>query len=588
MTRVDASAAPETEGGRRGATERGRWAGLSFIALAVAMIISSTTITNVAVPQIIGDLGLSSTGAQWVQESYALVFAALLLTFGRLADRLGRRRLLLIGAVLFGATSLLASAASSGPMLVGARIIQGVGGAMIFPTTLSLLNAGFRGKDRATAFAVWGATIGGMAAVGPLVGGWLTTDLSWRWAFGINIPVTVAVVAGVLAFVPESRESADRRGADVTGAVLSALGFGVLVFGLVEGRVYGWWRSTEPFTAGGWTWPFPISPVPVAFAVSVLTLTAFVLVERARNRRGRVALLDLSLFAIPSFRNGNVAALIVSLGEFGVLFALPLWMQFVLGYSPLQTGVALLPLAAGSFAASAFASRLAASRGPAFVVRTGIVLEIIGIAGLGLVVSAATPWALPVPFLFCYGMGIGLATAQLTGVVLAEVPVERSGQGSGTQSTVRQIGSALGIAVLGTLLFAGLGADLAGRLDRMGGVTPAQRDGIVSAVQRSAGGAIAGLSRTPDIAAAARESFAAGTRYAAFGAAGFLALGLLASASLGARHIGERSGTEPGEEAERERAVPGGPGDPGDPGDPGNGPGGAGADPEVTGNGRGR
>ncbi|MFI7053268.1 DHA2 family efflux MFS transporter permease subunit [Streptosporangium canum] len=530
---MSATRSPETA--RR--DSRARWAGLAFIALAVAMVISSATITNVAVPQIIGDLKLSSTGAQWVQEAYALVFAALLLTFGRLADRLGRRRLLLTGVVLFAAMSLLASAATSGPMLVGARILQGIGGAMIFPTTLSLLNAGFRGGDRATAFAVWGATIGGMAAVGPLIGGWLTTDLSWRWAFGVNIPVAVAVVIGVLAFVPESRELDSRRGADVTGAVLSTLGFGLLVFGLVEGRVYGWWSAVETFVVGGWSWPLAISPVPVAFTASALALTAFVLVERARNRRGRVALLDLSLFAIPSFRNGNIAALIVSLGEFGVLFALPLWMQFVLGYSPLQTGVALLPLAVGSFAASAVASRLSRTRGPAFAVRAGLGLEVIGIAGLGLVVSADTPWALPVPFLFCYGMGIGLATAQLTGVVLAEVPVERSGQGSGTQSTVRQIGSALGIAVLGTLLFAGLGADLDRRLGEVNGVNPAQREGIVSAVQRSAGGAIAGLAGRPEIARAARESFATGTRYAAFGAAGFLSLGLLAGMSLGDRRI---------------------------------------------------
>lgn len=514
---------------------RARWAGLAFIALAVAMIISSTTVTNVAVPQIIGDLALSSTGAQWIQESYALVFAALLLTFGRLADRLGRRRLLLTGVTLFAAMSLLAAASVSGPMLIGARILQGIGGAMIFPTTLSLLNAGFRGKDRGTAFAVWGATIGGMAALGPLVGGWLTTDLSWRWAFGINIPVAVAVLVGVLVFVPESRELDTRRGADAFGAVLSTLGFGFLVFGLVEGRVYGWWTAVEAFAVGGWNWPLTISPVPVAFTVSALALAAFVLVERARNRRGEVALLDLSLFSIPSFRNGNIAALIVSLGEFGVLFALPLWMQFVLGYSPLQTGVALLPLAVGSFAASGFASPLSRSRGPAAVVRLGLLLEIVGIAGLGLVVSAGTPWALPVPFLFCYGMGIGLATAQLTGVVLSEVPVERSGQGSGTQSTVRQVGSALGIAVLGTLLFSGLSVDLDHRLSEVKGVDPARREQIVSAVQRSAGGAIAGLSRRPEIAGAAKESFAVGTRYAAFGAAGFLAVGLLASLSLGGR-----------------------------------------------------
>ncbi|MFC4060914.1 DHA2 family efflux MFS transporter permease subunit [Planomonospora corallina] len=523
-----------------------RWTGLAFIALAVAMIISSATITNVAIPEIIGDLGVSATGAQWIQESYTLVFAALLLTFGRLADRLGRRRLLLVGVAVFGGMSLLAAAATSGPMLVGARVLQGIGGAMIFPTTLSLLNSNFRGRERATAFAVWGATIGGVAALGPLIGGWLTTDLSWRWAFGLNIPIAVAVVAGVLAFVPESRETGTERGVDAAGAVLSTLGFALLVFGLVEGQTYGWWEPTEPFVVGGREWPLPLSPVPVAFIGAALALTAFALVERARSRSGRVVLLDLSLFAIPSFRNGNIAALIVSLGEFGVLFALPLWMQFVLGYSALETGVALLPLALGSFVASGFAARLATARGPAFVVRTGLALEVAGIAGLGLVVAADVHWAPPVPFLFLYGMGIGLATAQLTGVVLADVPVERSGQGSGTQSTVRQVGSALGIAILGTILFTGLGADLDRRLDGVPGMEGAAGERVVTAVQRSAGAAIAGLSGTPEVAEAAKESFTTGARYAMFGAAGVLAAGFLATLSLGSGRPAERDDPEAG------------------------------------------
>ena len=174
-----------------------RWAGLVFISIAVSLIIVDSTIVNVAVPSIVEDLGISSTDVQWVQEAYTLVFASLLLVFGSLADRFGRRRLMLIGVVVFALASIAAAVAPSGGMLILARLVQGVGGSMILPTTLSLINATFRGRERGIAFAVWGSTIGGMAAVGPLLGGWLTTSFSWRWAFGINIPLGILIVIGV-------------------------------------------------------------------------------------------------------------------------------------------------------------------------------------------------------------------------------------------------------------------------------------------------------------------------------------------------------------------------------------------------------
>ena len=225
---MTAQAAPVAAAGPE---SRRRWLGLFFIALGVAMIIVDATIVNVAVPQIIKDLGITSSDAQWVQEVYTLVFAALLLVWGRLADRYGRRLLFVTGAAAFAAASVLAALTRSGPELIGSRVLQGIAAAMMLPTSLSLLNAGFRGRDRAIAFAVWGSTIGGTAALGPLLGGWLTTSYSWRWAFGINIPLGIAVVAGTLLLVPESRELSAARGNDLVGALLSVLGFGGIVFG---------------------------------------------------------------------------------------------------------------------------------------------------------------------------------------------------------------------------------------------------------------------------------------------------------------------------------------------------------------------
>ena len=519
-----------------------RWTGLLFISLGVAMIIVDATIVNVAVPQIIKDLGITSSDAQWVQEVYTLVFAALLLVWGRLGDRYGRRRLFVTGAGAFAAASVLAAFAQSGPELIGSRVLQGIAGAMMLPTSLSLLNAGFRGRDRAIAFAVWGSTIGGTAALGPLLGGWLTTSYSWRWAFGINIPLGLAVVAGTLLLVTESRDAAASRGNDVAGALLSVLGFGGIIFGLIEGRNYGWWTRTGQVSIAGIGWRWPVSPVPVAFAAGVGCLLAFAAVERRRNAAGRVVLLDLRLFSIPSFRNGNIAAAIVSLGEFGLLFALPLWFENVRGYSAFETGLALLPLAIGSFAASGFGAQLASRKGPVFTVRLGIALELAGVAGTGLVVGPGTAWWATVPVLFVYGLGVGLATAQLTGVVLADVPVANSGQGSGTQSTSRQVGSAFGIAILGTVLFSTLGAQLSHQLAGIPGIPAGQRAAIVTAVKQSAGAAIGHLAadpRTAQVATLAKEAFSQATRLTAFCAAFFLALGLLASLSLGRGSTGD-------------------------------------------------
>ena len=482
-------------------TERSftRWFGLVFISLGVALIIVDSTIVNVAVPSIVEDLEISSTQVQWVQEAYTLVFAALLLLFGSLADKFGRRRMMLIGIVIFTAASVLAGLAPTGDLLILARLVQGVGGAMILPTTLSLINATFRGRERGIAFAVWGSTIGGMVAVGPLLGGWLTTAFSWRWAFGINVPLGIIIFIGVLLTVAESREA--RYGKiDFLGAALSVLIFGPLVFGLIEGRTYGWWLTDTALVIGEFTWPFEISPVPIAFAISAVALVGFILWERRRKRTGRSVLLEFSLLRIASFRNGNIAAMVVSLGEFGIILTLPLWLQFVLGFDALQTGFLLLSLAIGSFVASGFAGATSGRISPVAIVRVGLIAEIVGIASVGLIIAPTAAWGWLIPALFVYGFGVGLATAQLTGVILVDIPVEMSGQGSGTQSTSRQVGSALGVAILGTILFTSTAAILTSELQDQN-LPAAQIDQVVSAVVDSAGAAIAGLEADPQTAA---------------------------------------------------------------------------------------
>ncbi len=515
-------------------TPRSRWFALLFISIAISLIIVDATIVNVAIPSIVNDLGITSSQVQWVQESYTLVFAALLVLFGTAADRFGRRRVLVIGVAVFTIASILAGLAPTGDLLIAARVLQGVGGAMVLPTTLSIINATFRGRERAIAFAIWGSIIGGMAAAGPLLGGWLTTDFSWRWAFGVNVPFGIIVIIGLLVTATESRAGAD-RGFDVVGALFSIVTTASLVFALIEGRSYGWWLAKDGLTIGSWEWPVAVSPIPFFFALSIAAALVFVWWSRRRRTRGLSTMIALDLFTIPSFRNGNLVGLVVNLGELGVLFVLPMWVQNVLGFDAFGAGLLLLSLAIGSFLASGMVSALSRRMTPVAIVRAGLVLEIVSITALALVLSPDATWQLLAPLLFFYGMGIGLTSAQLPNVVLSHVPVEQSGQASGTQSTSRQVGAALGIAILGTVLFSTLGTELDAHLAALG-IPQEPRAGLVAAVVDSAGAAIPGLGNDPEtapIAEQARLAFSDAARYSSLGAAGFLALGLIASVSLG-------------------------------------------------------
>ena len=515
----------------RDPSPRRRWLGLIAIALGVALIVVDTTIVNVIVPSIVEDLHATSAQAQWVQESYAIVFAALLLLTGRIADIYGARRIFTAGAVLFGATSILAGLAPDSGLLVLARFLQGASAAMLLPTSLSLLKATFTGKARGQAFAVWGSTIGAAAALGPVVGGWLAEHVSWRWAFGINVPLSLLVVAGVLLHIAPSPRTRGRI--DLPGGLLSVISLGLLAFGLVEGRDYGWIVTVQPLKLPGLSWTGGPSPVLVALLLSVLAMAAFVRRQLALHRAGDTSrvLMDVSLFSIPSFRGGNIATLIIGVGEFGIVAVLPLWLQFTLGYSALQAGLALVPVAIGSFVASGASFGMAAKVSPLNMLRLGLALEVVGLAGIGLIASPGSSWWSVSLVLFLYGIGVGFATAQVTNVVLNDIPEASSGQASGIQSALRQLGSAMGIAVLTTVFFTTLSTRLHGRLTDAG-LSAAQSGTFTRAVTDSAGAAIGPLATHPQtapVAEAARSAMTDGVALGGFIAAAFVALGLLAS-----------------------------------------------------------
>jgi len=538
QTATNAASAAKQTGGRS------RWLGLIALTMGVAMIIVDATIVNVAIPSIIHDLHISIQQAEWANSIYSLVFASLLISVGRLGDVVGRRRIFLVGLVVFMAASVLTARASSGTILLTGRLLQGVGGALILPSTLSIVNATFRGRERAVAFGIWGSVIGGMAALGPLVGGWFVTNMSWRWAFYINVPVSLVAFAGALAFVGESRDSGARRGLDLFGVLLSTVGFAGIVFGLIEGQTYGWWTAKQPFLhvrLGG------VSVIPLAFALGVFALAAFVLLERRRARLGKPVLVDLTLFRIPSFRNGSIAVSIVGLGELGLVFVIPLFLQSVLGLSAFRTGVILVALAGGAFLAGGLAATLTNRFGAPRVVQLGLALEVVGIVAVGLTFAPhRAAWQF-CPQLFLYGLGVGLATAQLTSVILADVPPAQSGEASGIQSTARQVGAALGIAILGTALTVGLAHGTRSRLERAQSLPPATISQVTGAVEQTGGAVLPALRRSPALVqtvAPIEEAFAASARRAAFVAAGFVLLGLLATLRLGGDRSSEADGSE--------------------------------------------
>jgi len=517
------------------ADTRNRWLGLAMLSLGVAMIIVDLSIVNVAIPVIIEDLGIDLTTAQWINTIYSLVFAALLVTLGRLGDIIGRRRVYLAGLTIFALASLLAGLAWSGEVLLAARFLQGIGGAAILPATLSIITAEFRGSERAIAFGIWGSVIGGMAALGPLIGGWLTTDVSWHWAFLINLPIAAVAFAGTLVFLAESRDPHTVRRFDFVGAALSAVGFAALVFGLIEGYGYGWWAPSGDTAILGVAWPAdaPISIIPIVFAISAVALGAFAWWELRLERLGdRSAVFRFSLFGYPGYRWGNLAVLILSLGEFGLLFVVPLFLQGVVGYSAFDTGLTLLALAIGAFVAGPSAALLAGRIGAKWVVVIGMALEAVGILWIGQLFSPDLDgWTL-VPPLFVYGVGVGLATAQLTNVALAQIPRDLSGVASGGTSTLRQVGSALGIAILGTVLAIGLNEGTRDRLAEIPQLPPAAVDGIATAVEESAGQALGQIRQQPGaepVVEAVAAAFVDAGRNASLVAAGFVLLGLLFS-----------------------------------------------------------
>jgi len=436
--------------------DSGRWVTLGIAILSAFIVVMDNTVLNVSIPTILRELHTTLPALEWVITGYALTFAALLIIGGRLGDVYGHRRVFIAGASLFGLGSLIASIASSvGQLIVGEAIIEGVGASLMLPATLAILSSTFRGRQRATAFAAWGATAGVAAASGPVIGGFLTTNYSWRWSFRINVIVAPIAVLGALFFMKKARHAAERLRIDVPGAVLIALGMFLLVFGLSQGGIYGWWQPLKDLSVSGhelWPTSRSISAIPVVFLMSGVVLGAFAWLELAKSRARRDPLFEFSHFRFKTYRYGLITSMVVAMGQLGLSFVLPVFLQDAKHLSAARNGLWMLPTGLFVIVGAQTGGLLIRRYGTTVIVRAGLVMYAIGILLILRVVSLdITAWSL-LPGLAFYGGGIGFAGAQLTNVVLSEIPAASSGVASGANTTTRQVGGALGVSVIGSLL----------------------------------------------------------------------------------------------------------------------------------------
>jgi EmrB/QacA subfamily drug resistance transporter len=406
-----------------------KWWTLIVVCVATFMLLLDITIVNVALPKIASGLKASFSDIQWVVDAYALTLASLLLTAGSIADLIGRRLVFSIGLGLFAFTSLLCGLSPSAKFLIFARAGQGIGGAIMFATSLALLAQEFQGRERGTAFGAWGATIGLAAAIGPLLGGALTDGLGWQSIFYINVPIGIVAVVLTLAKVAESRNPEGRR-VDWIGTVTFTAALFLLVFAVIRGNAWGWGSTRIVLLLGG----------------GVVLLIGFLISQFTQDN----AMFDVSLFRKPTFAGNAIGAFTLSASMFSMFLYLTLYLQTILGLSPLATGLRFLPVTVLSFFVAASTGNLSNRVSPRFLIGAGLALVATGLL-LMRGVTGHSHWTALLPGFCVAGAGIGLCNPVLAATAIGVVPPQRSGMASGISNTFRQVGISTGIAVLGAI-----------------------------------------------------------------------------------------------------------------------------------------
>ncbi|MDX6452726.1 MAG: hypothetical protein QOH16_2775 [Gaiellaceae bacterium] len=411
--------------------ENKKWWTLGAVSVGLFMIMLDNTVVNVALPSMRTSLHMSLSELEWVVAGYALTFAAFMLIGGKLADFIGRRLVFMIGLAVFTGASLACGLAPNGGFLIGARIVQGLGGALMNPATLSIIAATFAPRERGRAIGIWAGVSAMALAIGPLVGGLLTEHVNWNWIFFINVPVGILGLLAIPLFIDESRDTTAEQRLDLPGLVTSALGLFSLTYAFIEANSYGW--------ASG--------RIIGAFAVAAMSLIAFVLLERHQ----RAPMLDLSLFRNRTFGGANAAMLFVGLAMFGTFFYVSLYMQNVLKYSPVEAGASFLPMTILVILIAPRAGALTDRVGSRWLVGTGMTLLAVMLFYYTTLGAHESFWAL-LPGLLLGGAGMGMTMTPVTAAAMSAVSVDKAGVGSAVLNSARQVGGSLGIAVMGAIV----------------------------------------------------------------------------------------------------------------------------------------
>jgi len=416
-----------------------KWWTLAAVAFGLFMIMLDNTVVNVALPSMQRSLGLTVSELEWVVAGYALTFGAFMLTGGKLADLFGRRRIFVVGLAVFTLASLACGLAESSHQLIGARVVQGLGAALMNPATLSIITVTFPPRQRGTAIGIWAGVSALALAIGPLVGGLITEHVNWNWIFFINIPVGIAAIAAAFLFIEESRDTSLQQRPDVPGLATSAIGLFALTYALIEANAYGW-TSTR---------------ILAAFGVAAAALVAFVLLERHQ----RLPMLDLSLFRDRTFAGANTVMLMTALAMFGVFFFVSLYMQQVLGFSPTEAGAAFLPMTLLIILIAPQAGRASDRIGPRPFVAGGMLLVSLSLLWFSRLGVDATFWTL-LPGMLLGGTGMALTMSPVTAAAMSAVRPDKAGVGSAVLNSSRQVGGSLGIALMGAIVAAGTSSSL--------------------------------------------------------------------------------------------------------------------------------
>jgi EmrB/QacA subfamily drug resistance transporter len=411
--------------------ENKKWWTLAAVSIGLFMIMLDNTVVNVALPSMRNSLHMTLSELEWVVAGYALTFAAFMLSGGKLADFVGRRVIFMFGLAVFTGASLACGLAPNGGFLIGARVVQGLGGALMNPATLSIITATFPPRERGKAIGIWAGVSALALAIGPLVGGVLTEHVNWNWIFFINVPVGIIGILSAPLFIDESRDQSAEQRLDVPGLVTSAVGLFSLTYGFIEANRYGW-------TSGR---------ILGAFAVAAIALFVFVALEL----RQRLPMLDLSMFRNRTFSGANTAMLFVGLAMFGTFFYVSLYMQNVLSYSPVQTGASFLPMTLLIIALAPRMGALSDRVGSRWLVGVGMTLLAMMLLYYSELGAAVSFWVL-LPGLLLGGIGMGMTMTPVTAAAMSAVAVDKAGVGSAVLNSARQVGGSLGIAVMGAIV----------------------------------------------------------------------------------------------------------------------------------------